>query len=72
MANVPGENKLPANKCVGAVKLPGEVYLPGEVIPGTRSRGSSICRENCSPGSLSAPLSGFSRQITCHFIGVVV
>ena len=54
LTNLPGENGLSANRWARAKKLPGEVYLPGQVIPGSRSRGGSICREKHCPGSLFA------------------
>ena len=54
MTSLLGENELLANACMTADKLLGIVYLPGEVIPGSRSRGSSICQEKSSPGSLPA------------------
>ena len=65
-ASLLGGNNLPANTWVRADELPGELN------PGSRSRGSSICRENHTTGSLSALLRAFSRQITCHCINVVV
>jgi hypothetical protein len=54
LTNLPGENRLPANRRARAKKLPAKNYLPGEVIPGSRSRGGSICREKHCPGSLFA------------------
>jgi hypothetical protein len=72
MTNLPGENRLPAYTWARAEKLPAKVFLLGQVIPGSRSRGSSICREKYYPDSLSALVSAFSRQFSCPYISVVV
>ena len=66
--NLPGENKLPANIRARAEKLPVEVYLSGQLIPGSRSRGGSICQEKRYLGRLSALISMFSRQFFCPYI----
>ena len=54
LTNLPGESGLPANRWAPAMQLPGKNYLSGEVIPGSRSRGGSICREKHCPSSLCA------------------